>query len=175
MRQKAEDRYSYLRWRGGVRHRRYGHNARFTLILRQKGSSSQTTPPQSALNLPFQREVWRDYQYSCPMGTKKKEKPLNFSSLVPRTRLELARANAHYPLKVACLPISPPGPFHSWRSISAEKVCKYRHDFGNCKIFHKKILKKMQNSRFSSLFTPFSWANSYSGANIFCIFAKGKN
>ncbi|MBR5282099.1 MAG: hypothetical protein IKU22_04880, partial [Alistipes sp.] len=62
-----------------------------------------------------------------------------------------------------------------WRSISAEKVCKYRHDFGNCKIFHKKILKKMQNSRFSSLFTPFSWANSYSGANIFCIFAKGKN
>ena len=28
---------------------------------------------------------------------------------VPRTRLELARANAHYPLKVACLPISPPG------------------------------------------------------------------
>ena len=32
--------------------------------------------------------------------------------LVPRTRLELARANAHYPLKVACLPISPPGPLH---------------------------------------------------------------
>ena len=28
---------------------------------------------------------------------------------MPRTRLELARANAHYPLKVACLPISPPG------------------------------------------------------------------
>ena len=28
---------------------------------------------------------------------------------VPRTRLELARTNVHYPLKVACLPISPPG------------------------------------------------------------------
>ena len=29
--------------------------------------------------------------------------------LVPRTRLELARPNGHYPLKVACLPVSPPG------------------------------------------------------------------
>ena len=31
------------------------------------------------------------------------------SLLVPRTRLELARLNRHYPLKVACLPIPPPG------------------------------------------------------------------
>ncbi len=30
--------------------------------------------------------------------------------VVPRTRLELTRANAHHPLKVACLPIPPPGP-----------------------------------------------------------------
>ena len=29
--------------------------------------------------------------------------------LVPRTRLELAHRNRHYPLKVACLPISPSG------------------------------------------------------------------
>ncbi len=29
--------------------------------------------------------------------------------IVPRTRLELARPCGHYPLKVACLPISPPG------------------------------------------------------------------
>ena len=29
--------------------------------------------------------------------------------MVPRTRVELAQAYAHYPLKVACLPISPPG------------------------------------------------------------------
>ena len=29
--------------------------------------------------------------------------------LVPRTRLELARRYRHYPLKVACIPISPPG------------------------------------------------------------------
>ena len=28
---------------------------------------------------------------------------------VPKTRVELARANAHHPLKVACLPIPPPG------------------------------------------------------------------
>ena len=31
--------------------------------------------------------------------------------MVPRTRVELAQAYAHYPLKVACLPISPPGHF----------------------------------------------------------------
>ena len=36
--------------------------------------------------------------------------PTLFCHLVPRTRLELTRANAHYPLKVACLPIPPPGP-----------------------------------------------------------------
>ena len=29
--------------------------------------------------------------------------------LVPRTRVELARESSHYPLKVACLPIPPPG------------------------------------------------------------------
>ena len=58
--------------------------------------------------------------------------------LVPRTRLELARANAHYPLTVACLPISPPGPLHLWRMRSAEKVCKYRHIFIICKIFPQK-------------------------------------
>ena len=29
--------------------------------------------------------------------------------MVPRTRLELAHRNRHYPLKVACLPIPPPG------------------------------------------------------------------
>jgi hypothetical protein len=29
--------------------------------------------------------------------------------LVPRTGFEPARRNRHYPLKVACLPISPPG------------------------------------------------------------------
>ncbi len=33
----------------------------------------------------------------------------SFPFLVPRTRLELARLNRHYPLKVACLPIPPPG------------------------------------------------------------------
>ncbi len=28
---------------------------------------------------------------------------------VPRTRIELARPYGHYPLKVACLPVPPPG------------------------------------------------------------------
>ena len=36
---------------------------------------------------------------------------------VPRTRLELARTNVHYPLKVACLPISPPGLFKTGRGV----------------------------------------------------------
>ena len=31
------------------------------------------------------------------------------SLFVPRTRVELARRNRHHPLKVACLPIPPPG------------------------------------------------------------------
>ena len=41
-----------------------------------------------------------------------KKRGILLAFFVPRTRLELARANAHYPLKVACLPISPPGPLH---------------------------------------------------------------
>ena len=43
-----------------------------------------------------------------PKGHKKRSsKELLF--FVPRTRLELAHRNRHYPLKVACLPISPSG------------------------------------------------------------------
>ena len=37
--------------------------------------------------------------------------PLSYSRsklMVPRARFELARANAHHPLKMACLPIPPP-------------------------------------------------------------------
>ena len=30
-------------------------------------------------------------------------------TVVPRTRFELARDYSHHPLKMACLPISPPG------------------------------------------------------------------
>ena len=60
---------------------------------------------------------------------------------MPRTRLELARANAHYPLKVACLPISPPGPLYLC-VFTAKKVCKYRYYFVNCKIFFKKTSPK---------------------------------
>ena len=79
-------------------------------------------------------EVWRDCQYRYPKGIKKAD--LKSAFFVPRTRLELARANAHYPLKVACLPISPPGPFYVGEALSAEKVCKYRHYFVIRKIFH---------------------------------------
>ncbi len=35
---------------------------------------------------------------------------------------------SHYPLKVACLPIPPPGLFPIW-------VCKYIDYFGICKTF----------------------------------------
>ena len=45
--------------------------------------------------------------------------------LVPRTRLELARLNRHYPLKVACLPISPPGLVISYLSKSSAKVQQF--------------------------------------------------
>ena len=72
---------------------------------------------------------------SVPKGHKKSRPKVCFF-FVPRTRLELARANAHYPLKVACLPISPPGPFYVGEALSAEKVCKYRHYFVIRKIFH---------------------------------------
>ena len=64
-----------------------------------------------------------------------KKRGIFLSFFVPRTRLELARANAHYPLKVACLPISPPGPFYVGEALFAEKVCKYRHYFVIRKIF----------------------------------------
>lgn len=36
---------------------------------------------------------------------------------VRRMRLELTRRNRHYPLKVACLPISPPGLFKTGRGV----------------------------------------------------------
>ena len=48
--------------------------------------------------------------YSC-LGNDKKEMQLHIASLkdfVRRMRLELTRPCDHYPLKVACIPISPP-------------------------------------------------------------------
>ena len=46
----------------------------------------------------------------CGHGKRKTASNFRLTRLmVPRTRLELARTNVHYPLKVACLPISPPG------------------------------------------------------------------
>ncbi len=51
--------------------------------------------------------------------------------MVPRTRVELARACAHYPLKVACLPISPPGHFFIAKHFeSAKERCVAR--FSKC-------------------------------------------
>ena len=77
--------------------------------------------------------------------------------LVPRTRLELARANAHYPLKVACLPISPPGPLYVGKVKTnhfPEKVCKYSHYFVNCKIFRDKKSKYLSFIAFPHILTP---------------------
>ena len=39
----------------------------------------------------------------------KKDREKRSLNQVPRTRVELARESSHYPLKVACLPIPPPG------------------------------------------------------------------
>ena len=54
---------------------------------------------------------------------------LFFSRLVPRTRLELARRYRHYPLKVACIPISPPG------LLSFKSGCKSTLFFVTDKIY----------------------------------------
>ncbi len=50
----------------------------------------------------------------------------------------------HYPLKVACLPISPPGQAvfrASCRAHTFEKVCKYKYYFINYKIFPQKTIR----------------------------------
>ncbi len=66
---------------------------------------------------------------------KRKTKTLYFSILVfilvPRTRLELAHRCRHYPLKVACLPISPSGLFWEHKDNTL---------FENLKEIQKKIL-----------------------------------
>lgn len=46
-------------------------------------------------------------------GNLRDNRPL----IVSEMRFELTRANAHYPLKVACLPISPPGLFKTGRGV----------------------------------------------------------
>ena len=52
-----------------------------------------------------------------PHPSNYNKKRLSFPiTFVPRTRLELTRANAHYPLKVACLPIPPPGQYSRYLS-----------------------------------------------------------
>ncbi len=44
--------------------------------------------------------------------------------LVPRTRLELAHPFEYHPLKVACLPISPPGPILFCKSTKTTGIMK---------------------------------------------------
>lgn len=76
-------------------------------------------------------------------------------------RFELTQANAHYPLKVACLPISPPGLFQSFSTDgllqlhppSKERTSNY--PFGSANIatilrFTKNQRKKMDISAKSS-------------------------
>ena len=79
------------------------------------------------------------------MGTHREENKKNraaeFQSLrfVRMVRVELTQANAHYPLKVACLP------FHHIRISCENQVslslwdCKYRHCLVNSKIFSRFI------------------------------------
>lgn len=67
-------------------------------------------------------------------GNLRDNRPL----IVSEMRFELTRANAHYPLKVACLPISPPG------------HCSPESTFGSANIgtilrFAKFLRKKRQN------------------------------
>ena len=71
----------------------------------------------------------------------KKNRAAEFQSLrfVRMVRVELTQANAHYPLKVACLP------FHHIRISCENQVslslwdCKYRHCLVNSKIFSRFI------------------------------------
>ena len=55
---------------------------------------------------------------------------------MPRTRVELACRNRHYPLKVACLPISPPGLDLRGKSTTFFETCK--------RFFHFFSIKKAQ-------------------------------
>lgn len=72
---------------------------------------------------------------------EKKNRAAEFQSLcfVRMVRVELTQANAHYPLKVACLP------FHHIRISCENQVslslrdCKYRHCLVNSKIFSRFI------------------------------------
>ena len=75
------------------------------------------------------------------MTIEKKNGAAEFQSLrfVRMVRVELTQANAHYPLKVACLP------FHHIRISCEIQVslslwdCKYRHCLINSKIFSRFI------------------------------------
>ena len=78
----------------------------------------QTFAGDPIYSLPFPKGGWRECKYSCRKAQKKRSSN-ELLFFVPRTRLELARANAHYPLKVACLPISPPGPLHHRQATDA--------------------------------------------------------
>ena len=72
-----------------------------------------------------------------PSTKKRKPSVVQITSFSVRmVRLELTQANAHYPLKVACLP------FHHirrWSRFSLHWDCKDTHWFWNCKLFCKKI------------------------------------
>ena len=79
--------------------------------------------------------------YTLTRFENKKNGAAEFQSLrfVRMVRVELTQANAHYPLKVACLP------FHHIRISCENQVslslwdCKYRHCLVNSKIFSRFI------------------------------------
>ena len=83
-----------------------------TDLLRSNKLSRCTTSYPSRHLLSHGRQPCNSHEQTTlqtPIHTKKSFSQRTFFSMVPRTRLELTRANAHYPLKVACLPIPPPG------------------------------------------------------------------
>lgn len=93
------------RWpKGGqkwdIKEKRFCFFAHFELLAK---SSVPGTGLEPALLAKYAPETYA----STNSATRARVSFLFF--LVPRTRLELARLNRHYPLKVACLPISPPG------------------------------------------------------------------
>ncbi|GEM_PF-1280581 len=55
-------------------------------------------------------EIYSGIQFEQEIQLQKGQKKAGLSpAIVPRRRLELLCPNEHYPLKVACLPIPPPG------------------------------------------------------------------
>ena len=100
------------------------------------------------------------------LGGKKKQPTLLFS--VPRTRLELAPPYGDYPLKVACLPIPPPGQGLLYLSKSG---CKNTNFFSHGQ---KKVsfflIKKRKTLFINSNINPMGTSSKRYPSGYFCFF-----